>query len=143
MGNYGLVKEWIEIADTDFAAANHMATTMYPVPYAIVCFHCQQAVEKYLKGFLVFHDVEPPKIHDLTELLELCINITTIFLSKYDKCDILTEYGVEPRYPMENHIELGEMNRALLYTKEIISFIRNEVPEMFWEETFRDDLVRP
>ncbi|GHU97865.1 hypothetical protein FACS189483_04970 [Spirochaetia bacterium] len=135
MGNYGFVKEWIEIADTDFAAANHMATTMYPVPYAIVCFHCQQTAEKYIKGFLAFNDVEPPKIHDLIPLINLCEPFNPKFSTMKEKCVSLTEYGVEPRYPMENHIELGEMNRALLYTKEIISFIRKEVPEMFKEET--------
>ncbi|GHV56836.1 hypothetical protein AGMMS49579_21880 [Spirochaetia bacterium] len=135
MANEDKIKQWIEIADKDFATANHIALTMHPVPDEIVCFHCQQAVEKYLKGFLVFHDVEPPKIHDLTELLELCINIAANFSSKYDKCDILTQYGVLPRYPNEMPIEKEDRDRALAYTKEIISFIRKEVPEMFKEET--------
>jgi HEPN domain-containing protein len=134
MANKEKVKQWIEIADKDFTTANHLALTMHPVPYEIVCFHCQQAVEKYLKGFLVFHDVEPPKIHDLTTLLELCINIASQFVEKYDKCDVLTQYGILPRYPNEMTIEKGDMDKALAYTTEILSFIHNEVPEMFKEE---------
>jgi HEPN domain-containing protein len=30
-----------------------------------VCFHCQQAVEKYLKAFLKELGVAVPRIHDL------------------------------------------------------------------------------
>jgi hypothetical protein len=47
------LKQWIEIADSDLDAANHLAKNMRPAPYEIVCFHCQQAAEKYLKWFLV------------------------------------------------------------------------------------------
>ena len=39
--------QWVEIAESDFATAQHVAKTMWPVPYQIVCFHCQQAAEKY------------------------------------------------------------------------------------------------
>ena len=33
----------------------------------IVAFHCQQAVEKYPKAFLVRHQIEFPKMHDITK----------------------------------------------------------------------------
>ena len=41
-----------------------------------ICFHCHQAVEKYLKGYLVFNNVSPRKIHDLVILLEECHQIS-------------------------------------------------------------------
>jgi HEPN domain-containing protein len=63
------LKQWIEIADKDLAGAGLLANTMYPPPIEIICFHCQQAVEKYLKWFLVLHDYEPPKIHNLIEVV--------------------------------------------------------------------------
>ena len=34
-------------------------------------YHCQQAVEKTLKGFLVLHGKPFKKIHDLGKILEL------------------------------------------------------------------------
>ena len=37
------------------------------------CYHCHQAVEKYLKGFLVFKNISFSKTHDLDYLLELCV----------------------------------------------------------------------
>ncbi|MDR0320837.1 MAG: HEPN domain-containing protein [Treponema sp.] len=58
------LQQWIEIANNDLAVAQYLAKNMHMVSYEIVCFHCQQAVEKYLKWVLVLHDIEPPKIHD-------------------------------------------------------------------------------
>ena len=59
------VKQWINLADNDLALAEHTSKTMWPVPHEIVCFHCQQFAEKYLKAFLVSKGQEPPYIHDL------------------------------------------------------------------------------
>jgi len=36
-----------------------------------VCFHCQQAVEKLLKAYLISKNVEFGRIHDLETLLKL------------------------------------------------------------------------
>ncbi|MCE9531588.1 MAG: HEPN domain-containing protein [Planctomycetes bacterium] len=38
-------------AEADFAAANDLAPRSQPV-HDIVCFHCQQCAEKYLKALL-------------------------------------------------------------------------------------------
>jgi HEPN domain-containing protein len=74
------VLPWITKADNDFLSARHLAKNMYPAPTEIVCFHCQQAAEKYLKSFLAYNDQEPPKIHDLVELAKLCGKIDADFL---------------------------------------------------------------
>jgi HEPN domain-containing protein len=97
-------------------------------PYEIVCFHCQQAAEKYLKWFLVFHDREPPKIHDLEELEKLCETISPAFSTLLDKCSYLTVYGVLSRYPSGMQVEKEDMDRALEYAEMIRDFIRAQVP---------------
>lgn len=38
-------------------------------------YHCQQAAEKVLKAFLVFHDQSPDRIHDLGKIIEQAIRI--------------------------------------------------------------------
>ena len=38
------------------------------IPWDTVGFHAQQCSEKYLKALLLFHRINFPKIHDLTEL---------------------------------------------------------------------------
>jgi len=43
------LQQWKEIADSDLNLADFSAKNMWPVPFAIICFHCQQAAEKYLK----------------------------------------------------------------------------------------------
>ena len=45
-------KEWFTYAERDFLTAEHLAKTLYPIPIEIVCYHCQQSAEKFLKGFI-------------------------------------------------------------------------------------------
>ena len=125
------LQQWKEIADDDFNLADFSAKNMWPIPYAIICFHCQQAVEKYLKWFLVLHDREPPKIHDLEELEKLCETIQPQFSSIYEKCCVLSGYAVQSRYPNEMRIEKQDMDKALEYAKEIREFIRSLFPDQF------------
>mgnify|MGYP000307964815 CR=1 FL=1 len=40
-----------------------------------ICFHAQQAVEKYLKAFLILHDIDFPRTHDVDYLLLECRKI--------------------------------------------------------------------
>ncbi|MDR0598605.1 MAG: HEPN domain-containing protein, partial [Treponema sp.] len=63
----------------------------------MICFHCQQAAEKYLKGFLVFKGIEFPKTHDLAALLKLANTGDVDFSILLDKCLFLLPFGVEPR----------------------------------------------
>lgn len=71
----------------------------------IVCFHCQQAVEKYCKGFLATKNIAFPKTHDLRTLYELCVAIESGFkvLDRY-QLSLLTDYAVENRYPDDQYI---------------------------------------
>jgi HEPN domain-containing protein len=125
------LQQWKEIADSDLNLAVFSAQNMWPVPYAIICFHCQQAAEKYLKWFLVLNDIEPPKIHDLAELKKICETIQPKFSLISEKCSLLTGYAVQTRYPSEARVEKQDMDKALENAKEIREFIRNLFPERF------------
>ena len=57
-----LVREWTQKARQDLDSAKFLSD-MKPLPKDIIGFHCQQAVEKCLKAFLVLHDIEPPRSH--------------------------------------------------------------------------------
>jgi len=125
------VKQWIELADKDLALAIHTAKTMRPIPYEIVCFHCQQSVEKYLKGFLVSKGREPPYIHDLVRLVILCETEYPEFGQIKQKCAVLTEYGIQPRYPGGMQIIEEDMTKALYFAEGIKSFIQEKAPDLF------------
>jgi HEPN domain-containing protein len=125
------LKQWLEIADKDFAFAEFSAKNMWPILCEIICFHCQQAVEKYLKWFLVLHDIDPPKIHDLEELEKLCEKIVPEFSGILEKCSYLTGYSVASRYPSEMKIEKTDMDRALEYARSIREFFNARFPDQF------------
>ena len=124
-------RQWIEFADRDLALAEHTAKTMWPIPHEIVCYHCQQFVEKYLKAFLVSKGQEPPYIHDLAKLAALCEIENPDFGQIKQKCIILTEYGVQPRYPSYMEIIKEDMDRALHFATDIKTFMREKVSELF------------
>lgn len=64
--------QWLDYANDNLKAANELLKTDL---HNIVCFHSQQAVEKALKAYLVFNDINSPRVHNLNTLLELCINL--------------------------------------------------------------------
>jgi len=65
-----LLDKWIQKASGDMAAVEALAEGG-PVHANAVAFHCQQAAEKFLKAFLVWHEVAFPKTHDLDQILNL------------------------------------------------------------------------
>lgn len=131
MAHEEIVKQWIELADNDLALAEHTAKTMWPTPHEIVCFHCQQFAEKYLKAFLVSKGQEPPYIHDLVKLVALCAAENPVFEQIKQRCIMLTEYGVQPRYPGGMQIIEEDMVRALHFAADIKTFMRKKMTELF------------
>jgi HEPN domain-containing protein len=129
MDNRTCAQEWQRLAEMDLRSAEHLLK-MHPVPIENICYHCQQSAEKHLKGYLVLHGIEPPKIHDLNELCKLCMKISDTFTSIADQYSDLTAYGVQPRYPMEAMLEEQDMRQALNSAKTIRDFILALVPEM-------------
>ena len=91
-------KEWFRLADQDSTTARFL-TNMDPLPIENICYNCAQAAEKYLKGFLVYHDIIPQKTHNLALLLKKCIEIDISFANIIQECDILLRYSNEIRYP--------------------------------------------
>jgi HEPN domain-containing protein len=116
------LRQWFFLADEDLRAAELLAKH-YPTPDSIICFHCQQSAEKYLKGFLVKNNTEPPKIHDLVELLELCEQIYPDFSAVESQCDFLNRYSVAPRYPREWQINPSDVEAAVKYAAEVKTFV--------------------
>jgi HEPN domain-containing protein len=58
---------WFEKAHKDLRCAQIDLAADPPAPEDAL-YHCQQAAEKALKGFLVWHDQPFPKTHDLGRL---------------------------------------------------------------------------
>lgn len=119
-----LVQGWFRKADSDLADARRTAAS--EGPYDTACFHAQQAVEKYLKGFLAWRSLEIPRTHDLEELQRLCAQLEPWpDLAVFDLTD-LTAYAVELRYDAEfwppqptaaDAVKLAERVRACILVR--------------------------
>jgi HEPN domain-containing protein len=92
------VRGWLQKAEEDLNAAKSLSTYGETFP-SIVCFHSQQAAEKYLKAFLTRHQVEFPKTHDVDELLNLIKPVNAELSESLRDTIVLTNYGVDVRYP--------------------------------------------
>lgn len=56
-----LAIKWINKGNNDLTAGKYIISMLDPLA-DIICFNSQQAVEKYLKGFLAFNKLEAGKI---------------------------------------------------------------------------------
>ena len=124
MDNQVRAQEWQRLAEQDLNSAEYLLD-MRPSPMEIVCYLCQQSAEKYLKGYLVLNNINPPKIHDLNELCKLCMKLDNSFNEIADQCSELTAYSVQPRYPMELMLEEQDMKQAMKNSKAIRTFVIN------------------
>lgn len=92
------VRDWLERAEVDLRMID-LALVGNPVPWAGVCFHVQQAAEKYLKVLLIQRVIHPRRTHNLAEL------IADVKLAGYDfpefaeECKLLKPHSVDVRYP--------------------------------------------
>jgi len=94
--------EWVTKAEDDYAAALHLSRKRKSSVPSIVCFHCQQCAEKYLKALLVETNIRFPKTHDLLALLKLLSSVAPSLTPFYEKLEPLNGYAVEFRYPSES-----------------------------------------
>lgn len=93
-----LIEKWIIKAEKDLLTAERELTFKNPVTES-VCFHSQQAAEKFLKAYLVKHQIFFTKTHKIIDLLELCSTVDKSFKSELEDADNLTDYAVTIRYP--------------------------------------------
>ena len=56
-----ILAEWLHKAGMDVELAEHLHSEGIRFPSAIA-FHCQQAAEKYVKAFLVWHEINQGKV---------------------------------------------------------------------------------
>ena len=124
-------KNWRLLAERDMSVAEYLAANMRPLPAEAVAFHCQQAVEKYLKGALVILGEEPPYTHDLDELCSIAEKHRPSFVSISSLCTIVTQFSIQPRYDLGLSLSEDDMHLVLSHTKSIKDFLQNEILELF------------
>jgi HEPN domain-containing protein len=105
MSDKEFVLEWIQYASNDLISTRHLFEDLYPKQTNIATYLSHQCAEKALKAFLVAHDIEPPKIHDLDKLVKLCQNMDSGFSQIQDDSRKMNPYGVASHYPKEIFVD--------------------------------------
>lgn len=136
MNNLDIAQEWFDIAELDLSSAKYLQT-MQPTPIEIICYHCQQSVEKYLKGYLALNEHEIVKTHDLLILNKLCMNYDIEFKDLKEECLRLTDFGVNIRYPYPMDLNESDMKLAIKDTEIVQRFVLSKVIE------YRSNKIKP
>ncbi len=78
----------------------------------IIAFHIHQAVEKYLKGYLVFNGKRYPDTHELKLLLKEAADLDQGLDKHMEFCDKITAYYVQECYPTGPLVEYSYQELA-------------------------------
>ncbi|MBI4646742.1 MAG: HEPN domain-containing protein [Bacteroidia bacterium] len=129
MKNNNEFNKWLNLAEQDLGTAKiiYLHISEYK---ETICFHCQQAVEKYFKAYLVFLKISFLYKHDLIYLLNLIAQKDKFPLEYYQMAAKLDSFAVQIRYPnliikptdeeVKEAIEIAEKFRELIIPKLLI-----------------------
>jgi HEPN domain-containing protein len=92
-------------------------------------FHCQQAVEKALKGFLVYNEQPFRKTHALAPLSDKCVLLDASLEGVVAPALDLTRYAVEFRYPGEaEEPTVEEALKWLAVARIVLAEVMQRIP---------------
>jgi len=121
------VDKWLFRADEDLAVIDRLIQTDPQAYASTICFHAQQAVEKYLKALLACKGVDFPRTHDVDFLLAECRKVSP---GQFDQIDLksLTDFGVSVRYPDDFYVpDLSETTYYAGVAREVGAIVRGLV----------------
>jgi HEPN domain-containing protein len=115
--------EWLDNAKRDINAAKILLE--HECGNDLVAFHCQQAVEKTMKAYLIMKGKGILNTHSLIYLCKMCQEYESNFKGYLKDCALLNQYYIETRYPADDpiHIEDYEINECLKIASEIYETI--------------------
>lgn len=118
-----LPKDWFKKAQIDLKSSEILLSSG---ELETAAFHIQQAVEKYLKGYLLSEGWRLKRTHDLVELLNTAVGYGPSLESFREFCMVATEYYTEERYPfmITSKLKKAEIKLMLEKIKKLIKEIK-------------------
>lgn len=117
-----IIRKWHIKAENDIATIENLFKSDNVITDSI-CFHAQQAVEKYLKSYLVSVQSPFKNTHNITSILKYCSTVDNDF-QNLEYIVFLNSYAVELRYPDDFYIpdinEAIEAYETALKVKEFV-----------------------
>jgi HEPN domain-containing protein len=90
--------------------------------YNIICFHATQAIEKFLKSYIISNGKTIEKIHNLDILQKAAMEIDNSFSKIMDNCLLLNEYGPKIKYSTGNQITKHNIDEIIKSLNAICNF---------------------
>jgi HEPN domain-containing protein/predicted nucleotidyltransferase len=125
------VERWLAKAEADRRVAV-ACMAMVPPEVGLAAFHCQQAVEKLLKGFLVLAGKRSRKTHSLTDLGALAQPSFPEIADLVAAAGNWSRWAFDFRYPSENppaEPSDAELRRALAVIDALAARLRAARPD--------------
>ena len=128
VGQHGVGVHALVKAQHDLATASKLAAD--PDPYLdTAIYHCQQAAEKSVKGFLAFHDQRVVRTHDVRYLVTLAMPFDESLSACLESAGRVTPYATAYRYPDEIlEPEQEEFDQAVAAAEEICTTVLSALP---------------
>lgn len=120
-------RDWFEKGRQDLRSAQILKE--HDGDLWVVTFHCQQAVEKYLKGFILLHTQTLMEGHNLYKLCKRCTEIDEDFIEVLKDCGFLSNYYIETRYPADEPLVVtsGEAEDAVLMAEKVMGLVDGKI----------------
>jgi HEPN domain-containing protein len=119
-------RDWLNLARLDLDTARYLLAN--PDLLRPALFHCQQAAEKALKAYLVWHDIIFRRTHDLVELVNQCAAVEPSFGSLQVQANVLTPYAVDIRYVQRVRVPPDAGPQALKFAEQFYAFVIRSLP---------------
>lgn len=116
--------DWLRIAEKDLKRAERQ---LKDNDLELAGFCLQQALEKFLKAFLLSQGWQLKKIHDLDILLASAVDFDPSLIKYREMCQKLTAFYFIERYPfvVETEVTTEDVSQLLREAKELIVKLRN------------------
>ncbi|MBQ4051788.1 MAG: HEPN domain-containing protein [Oscillospiraceae bacterium] len=115
--------DWLNAAYDDLRAAR--ALSKDDTLNNATAFHCQQCVEKALKGFILSRTGNGVDGHNLTWLCKRATSLDKRFSQWLDESAKLNKYYIETRYPTDipTEIEDSYIPKVVSMTEDVFDYI--------------------
>lgn len=119
--------DWLFHANLDYLAAQNLINDERC--YAATAFHCQQCIEKALKGFMLFRNRKLFDGHSLTWLCKQAMLTDDRFRDYLSDSVKLNKYYIETRYPADIPLEVDYETVQHIFdiTTQMLEFICSEI----------------
>jgi len=125
---WDFVHAWLKKATQDLEVSLLLMKEEWE-DYSTCAFHAQQTAEKFIKAYLVKHQIEFRKTHSLGELIEL-VEQSDDSLAAHLRFSVwLMDFAVEFRYPGELFVAKETAERAIADARKVKDVIASALED--------------